>query len=119
MKTESRLQQDCFMWHWNTFPNHRGRFFMCHNTPKNAIDGNRLKGMGLLAGVSDMILLRDGRPPLCIEFKTEEGRQSERQKWWQKVAESTGAEYAIIKTLEEFQELFTDIMRDVARIIQP
>lgn len=81
--------------------------FMVHNAPKNAIDGNRLKAMGMVAGVSDLILLRPELPPLCIELKTEEGRQGERQKWWQSVAESTGAEYVLIRSLEEFQNLFS------------
>lgn len=95
------------MWHWNTYPAHRGRLFLVHNNPRNAIDGNRLKAMGMVAGVSDMILLREGLPPLCIEFKTEAGRQGERQKWWQEVAEGTGCEYVIIRTLAEFQNLFS------------
>lgn len=105
--TESRLQSEIFQWHWNTRPDERGRLFMVHNAPKNAIDGNRLKAMGMVAGVSDMILLRPDRPPLCIELKTEVGRQGERQKWWQSVAESTGAEYVLIRSLEEFQNLFS------------
>lgn len=106
-QSENRLQSDIFIWHWNTYPNHRGRLFLVNNNPRNAIDGNRLKAMGMVAGVSDMILLRPERPPLCIELKTEVGRQGERQKWWQSVAESTGAEYVLIRSLEEFQNLFS------------
>lgn len=105
-KTESRLQSEIFQWHWNTYPNHRGRLFTVHNNPRNKIDGNRLKAMGLVAGVSDMILLRPERPPLCIELKTENGRQGERQKWWQVVAEETGADYVLIRSLDEFKALF-------------
>lgn len=106
-QSENRLQSEIFMWHWNTYPNHRGRLFLVNNNPRNAIDGNRLKAMGMVAGVSDMILLRPDRPPLCIELKTEVGRQGERQKWWQSVAEATGAEYVLIRSLEEFQNLFS------------
>lgn len=62
--------------------------------------------MGLVAGVSDMILLRPDRPPLCIEFKLPEGRQSPAQKEWQAVAEETGADYVLIRSLEEFKSLF-------------
>jgi hypothetical protein len=80
---------------------------MCHNNARNAIDGARLKSQGMIAGVSDMILLRENRPPLCIEFKLPNGRQAPAQKEWQSVAESTGAEYVIIRSLEDFKALFT------------
>jgi hypothetical protein len=78
---------------------------MVHNSPKNAIDGARLKAMGMVAGVSDMIYLRDGLPPLCIELKLPDGIQSKAQKEWQKVAESVGCEYVIIRSLADFQSL--------------
>ncbi len=74
---------------------------MVHNTPRNKIDGARLKSMGMVAGVSDMIYLRYDRAPLCIEFKTDNGRQSPEQKRWQQVAESFGCEYRIIRTFDE------------------
>lgn len=103
--TESRLQSDCFLWHWNTYPLERGRLFMCHNNPRNAIDGNRLKAQGMVAGVSDMIYLRYGLPPLCIELKLPDGVQSKAQKQWQQVAESSGAEYIVVRSLDEFKDL--------------
>jgi hypothetical protein len=78
---------------------------MVHNNPRNATDGARLKAMGMVAGVSDMIYLRDGLPPLCIELKLPDGIQSKVQKDWQKVAESVGCEYVIIRSLSEFQDL--------------
>lgn len=80
---------------------------MVHNNARNAIDGARLKSQGMIAGVSDMILLRENRPPLCIEFKLPNGKQSPAQVAWQSVAESTGAEYVLIRSLEDFQKLFS------------
>lgn len=80
---------------------------MCHNTPKNAIDGARLRSMGLYAGVSDMIYLRENKAPLCIEFKTETGTQSPAQVEWQKVAESVGCTYVIVRSLDEFKDAIT------------
>ena len=103
--TESRIQADCFQWHWNTYPNCRGRLFMVHNNPRNAIDGNRLKAMGMVAGVSDMMLLRQDKPPLCIEIKTEKGTQQRNQKEWQQVAEYSGAKYVVVRSLDEFQDV--------------
>jgi len=103
--TESRIQADCFQWHWNTYSNSRGRLFMVHNNPRNEIDGNRLKAMGMVAGVSDMMLLRQDKPPLCIEIKTDKGTQQRNQKEWQKVAEATGATYEIVRSLDEFKDI--------------
>jgi hypothetical protein len=39
-------------------------------------------------------------------MKDETGKQSQAQKDWQKVAESVGCKYVIIRSLAEFQELF-------------
>jgi len=102
--SEDKLQAECFMWHWNTHQNERGRLFMVHNTPRNKIDGARLKAMGMVAGVSDMIYLRTNKPPLCIEFKTAIGRQAEAQTRWQAVVESLGCEYKLIRSFDEFKE---------------
>lgn len=104
--TEARLQSDCYKYFHNTYPEQRKKLFMVHNNPKNPIDGNRLKAQGMVAGVSDLMLLRDNRPPLCIEIKLPKGKQQPVQIEWQKIAESTGAEYVIIRSLDEFKALF-------------
>jgi hypothetical protein len=96
------VQAQCFQHHWNTRPDERGRLFLVHNNPRNAIDGNRLKAIGLVAGVSDMIYLRDNRPPLCLEFKASTGSQQRVQKEWQAVAEATGCEYVLVRSMDEF-----------------
>lgn len=80
---------------------------MVHNNPKNPIDGNRLKAQGMVAGVSDMMFLRYDKPPLCIEFKVGDNSQQRVQKLWQAVAESTGAEYVVVRSLDEFKELIS------------
>lgn len=51
-----------------------------------------------------MIYLRPNLPPLCLEFKTETGRQSPEQVRFQSVAEGMGCEYKIIRTFDEFKE---------------
>jgi hypothetical protein len=101
-KTEARLQSECYLHFHNTCPALRGRLFCVNNNPRNAIDGNRLKAIGLVAGVSDMIYLRDNRPPLCLEFKASTGSQQRVQKEWQRVAEATGCEYVIVRSFDQF-----------------
>jgi hypothetical protein len=105
-KSESYIQSECVRWLWNERPETRYKLFEVNNNPLNKIDGARRKAMGMVAGVSDLIYLRDGLPPLCIEMKDETGKQSQAQKDWQQVAESTGCKYVIIRSLAEFQELF-------------
>jgi hypothetical protein len=104
-KTEARIQSECVQWLWNERPEMRGRLFEINNNPLNKIDGARRKAMGMIAGVSDLILLREGKTPICIEMKDATGRQSQAQKEWQKVAESTGATYAIVRNLDEFKDI--------------
>jgi hypothetical protein len=100
--SESRLQSECYLHFHNNHPALRGRLFCVNNNPRNAIDGARLRSIGLIKGVSDMIYLRDNLPPLCLEFKTAIGTQQPEQKEWQRVAEATGAQYVIIRSMEEF-----------------
>jgi hypothetical protein len=106
MKTEAAIQGEAVMWLWNERPETRGRFFLIDNNPLNKIDGARRKALGMISGVSDTIYLRQNLPPLCIEFKDATGKQSDAQKAWQRVAESTGCKYVIVRSLAEFQELF-------------
>lgn len=63
-----------------------------------------MKAEGVTAGVADAILLlpRGEYHALCIEFKTEVGRQSEHQKTFQTAAESNGYRYEIIKNFDTF-----------------
>ena len=107
-KTEERLQQDIFVWHWNNRPNERGLLFMVHNNPKNAIDGARLKSIGMIAGVSDLIYLRPNSTPLFIELKTESGKQSAEQIKWQQTIEQVGYEYKIIRSLDQAINIFVN-----------
>jgi len=106
-KTEAAIQSACVMWAWNERPETRGLLFMVHNNPLNKIDGARRKAMGMVAGVSDLIFLRDNLPPLCIEMKDENGRQTPAQIEWQKVAQSCGCEYVVVRSLDEFQTVLT------------
>jgi len=102
--TESRIQQDCYVWFHNTYPHLRGLFFRIKNEGTNKISGARDKAMGILPGVADGCLLINGTA-IFIEFKTEIGRQRESQKKWQATIERVGYKYFIIRNLNEFKEL--------------
>jgi hypothetical protein len=102
--TESILQQQCFVWHWNEYQDQRGRLYMNYNNPPNKIAGARLKSQGLMAGVADLSYLSP-KGLIYIELKMPKGRQSPKQTKFEKMVTTLGYPYHIIRTFEEFQEL--------------
>lgn len=113
--TESRLQQICFLWHWNNRPTERGRLWMQYNNPKNAEHGGVLKGMGMVAGVSDLAYLKEDGRMLFIELKVGDGKQSQRQKWWEGVVRGCGAEYVVVRSLKEFVEIIEKTVETIEK----
>jgi hypothetical protein len=104
--TESRLQQNCYIWLHNTYPHLRGLFFRVKNEGHDRISGARGKATGIIPGVSDCILLLPfPARPVMIEFKTETGVQSPAQIDWQNKVEAAGYRYEIVRSLERFKSL--------------
>jgi hypothetical protein len=99
--TEKKLQQLCFTWFHNTYPNLRGTMWMTHNQAKNATQGAILKAMGMVPGVSDLLWFYRGCL-YCIELKTETGKQSAVQEKWESAIEMQGAIYYVIRDLDSF-----------------
>lgn len=83
----------------------RGLLFHVNGGARNRIAGSRLKGIGVVAGVSDLIYLRPRGRPLLIEMKLPDGRQSKAQKEWQKAVEAAGYSYVICRDLDFFKDL--------------
>ena len=81
--------------------------------PNGGLRGKReaaiMKAEGMTAGVADMILLmpRKGYASLCIEFKTEKGRQTQNQKDWQHEAGKHGNKYVIVRNFSQFVKEIT------------
>ena len=110
---EGRIQAECFAWFWNGFPKYRKLLFHVPNendrSDSNIIQGAIRKSLGVVAGVSDLILLLKRGPygALCIEMKDERGRQKPAQREWQLLVESAGYKYIICRSLEQFKEEVT------------
>lgn len=104
MKTEIQLHSECFLWHWNTYVNERGLLCYNLNNSANKIQGNQNKALGLIKGRSDMVYYKNGKA-IMIEFKTENGIQSNEQKQWQKMITENNFEYHIIRTLDQFKKI--------------
>lgn len=107
--SEDRIQQEIVQWFNNTYPQLRGLLCYNLNNSKNAIDGNRNKMKGLIAGRSDLVLYYKTQA-FMIELKTDTGRQKNEQKAWQKLIESHGFKYLIIRDLSEFQLFVRTLM---------
>lgn len=113
---ESNLQQACVKWARLQFPVCRELLFAVPNGAHlSKIQASILKGEGMTAGVSDLLLLHpssDGQwCGLAIEMKTEKGRQSEWQKAWQKELEETGCyRYEVVRSFEQFRKLINDYL---------
>lgn len=107
---EGRIQAACFTWFWNEYPKYRGALFHVPNendrADSNAIQGAMRKSLGIVPGVSDLVLLvpRGPHGALCIEMKDEHGIQRPAQKTWQSLVESLGYKYVLCRSLEQFQK---------------
>lgn len=105
---EIRLQSRCFLWHWNHFPQYRRLLHANNNNSENKIKGNQNKAIGVVAGVSDHEYNFKGRT-YFFEFKTATGTQSPEQKEFQERVTQHGFEYHIIRSVDRFKELITEI----------
>ena len=106
MKTENKLQQEIIMFYRNNYclkhhtPRHA--IFSVPNDSKDAKEQMRKIATGLMSGVSDLIILRPNETIFC-EVKTDAGKQSEKQKDFQKLVELLGFKYILVRSLEEFK----------------
>lgn len=103
---EDQFQAKCFQWHWNNYQKQRGRLFHINQKSRNAIEGNRMKAMGVIAGVPDMCYLMPEGRVIWIEMKTKDGVQSDAQRQFQNNCEDLGHAYIICRTFEQFQQIF-------------
>lgn len=110
-KQESKLQSECFNWYNNNFclkfHNPRGLMFSVPNelAGNNGFATMFAKASGLTAGVSDTVLILPNGKLLFVEFKTVTGRQSDKQKEFEKRVTDLGFEYKIVRSFDEFREI--------------
>ena len=102
---EHGLQAACVRWFRLAHP----RLALClvavpNGGRRDAVTGARLKAEGVVAGVSDLLLLvpRGQWHGLCIEMKAATGRQSGAQRRWQQAVEERGYKYALVRSAAQF-----------------
>ena len=111
---ESHIQKNSVTWFKLQYHQLAGLLFAVPNGgARNAREAGIMKGEGVTAGVSDLILLFPVRDcgALCIEFKTETGRQTQAQKEWQKLVEYYGNKYVICRSFDDFRKEIKDYLR--------
>ncbi|MGL4631541.1 MAG: hypothetical protein ACRCVT_10080 [Leadbetterella sp.] len=111
-QAESKLQAECFVWHWNSFPDYRRLMYANHNNSANAIQGAQNKAMGVVAGVADISYCFANRIHY-IEFKTDSGYVSKEQQEFRDRVEKQGALYYIVRSFEQFESLINHIHTEI------
>ena len=111
---EHRIQTACVRWFNFTHKNLRGLLFAVPNGGRrDATTAAKLKAEGVVAGVSDLILLVPNKTnsALPIEMKTPTGRQSESQKRWQRSLHQT-YKYILCRSLDDFMREVNNYLND-------
>lgn len=124
---EHNIQAACVRWFNLQWPEYRGLLFAVPNGgARSKATAGKLKAEGVVAGVSDLILLVprtraritfEGKVvtvikhAICIEMKTEIGIQSPKQKEWQARVEKMGYEYAVCRSLDEFMNTINNYLQ--------
>lgn len=125
--SEDNVQEFCIK-SFNTSPKYkkyRGILFAVPNGGiRHASTARRLKAQGVVAGVSDLILLtpRGGYGALCIEMKRPQirdyqnrliqskGTQSKSQITWQRIAEIHKNKYVICHSWKEMEKAIDEYL---------
>lgn len=124
---EHNIQSACVRWFGYAHPELRGLLFCVPNGgARSKATAGMLKAEGVVAGVSDLILLVprcrasitenkaasiEINHALCIEMKTAKGYQSPEQKIWQRLVEEHGYKYAVCRSLDEFIDTIEAYLR--------
>ena len=110
---EHNIQVSCVQWFRYAHSSLSPLLFAVPNGgQRNVIVAAKLKAEGVLAGVSDLLLLvpNNDYHALCIEMKSAKGRQTENQKAWQKEVEKQGYKYAVCRSLDEFMNIINNYL---------
>lgn len=108
MIPENVIQAEIYKWYNNNFclKSHDPQsiiFSVPNGGTRNIREALLLKATGVVAGVSDLIIVRLNEI-IFVEVKTEIGKQSKEQKEFQKIIEKLGFKYILVRSLEDFQK---------------
>lgn len=116
-QTESQIQKDFVRWFRARYESIEPLFFAVGNGgARNVWTAKIMKDEGVRSGVSDLILLipRHGYAALLIETKTPDGKQSDSQKEFERLATQYRYKYVVVRDLTTFQQLMLWYIEDKA-----
>jgi hypothetical protein len=112
MTNEDKIQQQCVMWFRNTYclrhNSPRYVIFSVPNERKDKMERMRMVGTGLMAGVSDLVVVMNWPITLYIEMKTETGTQSDEQKEFELTVTALGWKYYVCRSLDQFKAIINE-----------
>ena len=108
-RTEATIQQEIIVWFRNKYclafmDTPCVIFSVPNETAAGYLEMRKLKLTGLFSGVSDLIVVMPNRL-LFVEVKTPVGRQSVKQKYFEKLVTNLGFNYHLVRSLEDFKQL--------------
>jgi hypothetical protein len=107
---EEKLQQRCYTFFHNTYPNLRNCLWRVENERKRSTYQQSIaKSTGLTAGVADFNLLYKGHF-YAIELKIPGNGQTQSQYDWQNAIRAQRGSYYVIYSLQEFKDLIRKIV---------
>lgn len=113
---EHRIQCTCVRYFNLRYPHLRGRLFAVPNGGRrDATTASKLKAEGVVAGVTDLILLKSNRDygALLIEMKGPKGRLSESQKQWRDTICADGEyKHVVCYSFDDFKREVDDFLNN-------
>ena len=114
-QVERDLQIACINYFRAKYPQYYMNCFAVGNGgSRNIIEGANLKRSGVLAGVSDVIILVPNKTfhGLCIEFKKDyKAKQTPSQISFEVAVQMQGYKYAVVCSFDSFLKLITDYLK--------
>ena len=107
--SEDILQAKLYKWYHNTYctklnePKHV-IFSVPNGGHRSKSEAARFKATGLVAGVSDLIVVQPNKI-IFIELKLEKGKQQKTQIDFENKVSALGFEYHVVRSLEEFKKI--------------
>lgn len=111
---ESQIQRQIVQWFRLQYP----KYIIAaipNGGQRNALEAKIMKGEGVLAGFSDLVVIAEANV-LFVEVKTKEGRQSELQKKFQADVERLGFQYSVCRSLQDFQMTVEKWLKDMLSV---
>jgi hypothetical protein len=103
-RTEDQIQAAIVNWLRTVLP---GAIVLhVHNTPRNAIDGARLRNMGMVAGAPDLLVCLPRGEGLFIEVKAPKGRVSEEQTAFSIACQGISWPWFVARSIDDVQSAF-------------